>query len=110
MVIYQHTAVVILMEYLQSEKHLEKKEVLFFFFLYSSSHLVAWIINQAMCLRSSLFSPGEEAAGHACTCVCVCVTAAAVRARLALLAQCFCSFMAAYLLDSKCERSRINKH
>lgn len=25
-----------------------------------------------MCLCSSLFSPGEEAAGHACVCLCVC--------------------------------------
>lgn len=60
-----------------------------------------------MCLRSSLFSPGEEAAARLCVCMTVCVCSSGKQERG--LAHYFSLFMAACLLGSKHKHDQINK-
>lgn len=59
-----------------------------------------------MCLRSSLFSLGEEADAH---CVCVCVCGLLQGEQELGLAHCFSLLMAACLLGSKHKHDQINK-
>lgn len=61
-----------------------------------------------MCLCSSLFSPGEEAAGHACACVCVCVADGCSSESKDVFCLTVSGRMAAYLFDSKRAAALIN--